>query len=469
MIKIDYSKISPPVKTVDKEWNDDMRMDVLFAPFRDRQLNPVHYDSKMKFWYKAIVDWMRDHDQLQFDSSEIVEVFLRKGKLPKCLDEVITNLLKEGKAISKSALLNNTLCTSYGDYIWSLLRMLAYPITLVSSNQSNKDDEHTENTCFIILELCAEKCDKLFDVLNEERYSPNNTQVFTMDRFKKYANTIGVKSKDLEIFTAYLTQKGKARKFQLENTTRQVLKLALNENNSTINALTDVENSAILLEDLECKLEREVSEIDTKISSLLAAARKSIGENKKSSALRCLRQKKSLEIAREKKETTLANVQTMLHELLQSDSNKSILEAYSTSTEALKKLSQTGELSVEKAEDIMDEMNETINEQMDLTEALSKTIAPSIQDNFDLEQELADLLEDQEIDDLKLPDVPVESPTKTDKYAVDVLQPDSGNLPTNLDGNSEAEKKNGVSLDSLEEDISRELRKIRERINDLNF
>ncbi len=44
---------------IDVDWNDKERVGFLFAPFRDRIVNPTSYDIKMKFWVDAIDSWMK--------------------------------------------------------------------------------------------------------------------------------------------------------------------------------------------------------------------------------------------------------------------------------------------------------------------------------------------------------------------------------------------------------------------------
>jgi hypothetical protein len=76
-------------------WSDDVRMNALFAPFRSRDLNPLHYDNKLRFWKELIVDYCTDNQILQFDSRTIENLFKRKNMRPKCLDLVISELAKE--------------------------------------------------------------------------------------------------------------------------------------------------------------------------------------------------------------------------------------------------------------------------------------------------------------------------------------------------------------------------------------
>lgn len=82
------------------DWQNDERMDALFSLFKDRELNPVHYDAKMKFWSETIVAYCEDHGLLQIDLPTIVSRFRRKGKTPKSIEKVFEELIKQNRLIS---------------------------------------------------------------------------------------------------------------------------------------------------------------------------------------------------------------------------------------------------------------------------------------------------------------------------------------------------------------------------------
>lgn len=70
-------------------------MNALFAPFRNRDLNPLHYDNKLKFWKELIVAYAREKQIIQLDVRTCESWFLRKGIKPKCIELAIGELAKE--------------------------------------------------------------------------------------------------------------------------------------------------------------------------------------------------------------------------------------------------------------------------------------------------------------------------------------------------------------------------------------
>ena len=41
------------------EWANEQRMNVLFAPLRDKDLNPESWNSKVRFWINLMEKWSR--------------------------------------------------------------------------------------------------------------------------------------------------------------------------------------------------------------------------------------------------------------------------------------------------------------------------------------------------------------------------------------------------------------------------
>jgi hypothetical protein len=75
-------------------WKDDTRMNVLFSPFREKNLNPSSWNQKMKFWIQVIEDEFKLSNKCIFERKSLSSAFARKGKQPNCLDTVIAEMLR---------------------------------------------------------------------------------------------------------------------------------------------------------------------------------------------------------------------------------------------------------------------------------------------------------------------------------------------------------------------------------------
>ena len=105
-------------------WSDDTRMNALFAPFRRRDLNPLHYDNKMKFWKEAISSYCKENDIIQFETKHLESCFLRKNIKPKCLELVLSELTLAGTFKTRDEALKpkvGFVKTIFNKVVWSPL------------------------------------------------------------------------------------------------------------------------------------------------------------------------------------------------------------------------------------------------------------------------------------------------------------------------------------------------------------
>jgi hypothetical protein len=126
------------------DWHNDERMDALFSLFKERDLNPVHYDAKMKFWSDTIIAYCEDHGLLNIDLPTIASRFRRKGRTAKCLDKVFEELIKQNRLLTTNDYVNAEQ-TSWASWTWS---KVASPLTNWMSTRTPIDQD-----VFVIKEL----------------------------------------------------------------------------------------------------------------------------------------------------------------------------------------------------------------------------------------------------------------------------------------------------------------------------
>lgn len=49
------------------EWSNEERMNVLFAPLRNKELNPESWNAKVRFWINLIEKWSAAESVAVFD------------------------------------------------------------------------------------------------------------------------------------------------------------------------------------------------------------------------------------------------------------------------------------------------------------------------------------------------------------------------------------------------------------------
>lgn len=81
----------------DQKWSENLsveRLKVLMAPFKNREVNEVNYDNKMKFWKNAIVTECDRRHHCSFAVDELKSWFLYQGRSPVCLLVVVEDMLR---------------------------------------------------------------------------------------------------------------------------------------------------------------------------------------------------------------------------------------------------------------------------------------------------------------------------------------------------------------------------------------
>lgn len=78
-------------------WKDEVRVNVLFAPFRDKSVNPKDWETKLEFWKNLIFLYCTHNRVYSFTPTELSKIFMRKGRSPACLNVVIEQMYKENE------------------------------------------------------------------------------------------------------------------------------------------------------------------------------------------------------------------------------------------------------------------------------------------------------------------------------------------------------------------------------------
>ena len=83
-----------PADKLPECWNQDDRMKSLFAPFRNRSVNPEDWNSKYKFWNQLIKSWCNYHARCSFNLTDLNANFKRNGCTALCLPTVLQELYR---------------------------------------------------------------------------------------------------------------------------------------------------------------------------------------------------------------------------------------------------------------------------------------------------------------------------------------------------------------------------------------
>lgn len=74
------------------ELKSEMLKQVLFNPFRPKNVNPINYESKLKFWKLLIVKYCNEKGSANVSEFELKSAFMRNGRKPMCLSTVLEDM-----------------------------------------------------------------------------------------------------------------------------------------------------------------------------------------------------------------------------------------------------------------------------------------------------------------------------------------------------------------------------------------
>lgn len=84
-------------KNLPADWHDDDRMNFMFSAFPEhRHVNPKHWDSKLQFWRKLILENCEHNHEICVDFETLRRRFSRNGLVPLGLQTVLEEMIKTG-------------------------------------------------------------------------------------------------------------------------------------------------------------------------------------------------------------------------------------------------------------------------------------------------------------------------------------------------------------------------------------
>lgn len=137
-------------------WNDDERMENLFAPFRVKSVNPVNYETKMKFWKNLIKEYCEVKGSASVTINELRDTLQRNGKKPHCLSTVFEEQSNEASIKRKSEFMEPPQLTWSG---WAIDKLVKVPLKWGFNKVKERalptasDAKQLESTEFIVLEV----------------------------------------------------------------------------------------------------------------------------------------------------------------------------------------------------------------------------------------------------------------------------------------------------------------------------
>ena len=424
-------------------WGDDTRMNALFAPFRSRDLNPLHYDNKLQFWKNSVASFCKENQIIQLDQIQLENGFKRKNIKPKCLEIVLNEMNRDGSIKSvnealkpKAGLIQNIFNkVVWSPLAWSTSYVLSQtPLSfLVKSGpfQANTDhyslsssftspntsfrppvsprspsldssfSEHTSPNTFVNMQLLETKSLELLNLMSENVVYKNIDCVLSYDELiKTVREKILGKSKslekDLDLLLKYLEVNKKVLLFnEPKMNNKQFIKFtsSLNQN---VSPVTQVELSYSNLKETERIIEEESNKLDMEIESINREINTCLKQQNKIQALKWLKKRKQVEAKLKTKDAAINNIQTLMMSFQQANQNKMTYDVYSESATALKEVNKLVDLN--KLDDTVADLQDMMSANTEIEEVLKSPLSSKYSiDEQELNSELNELLENERL------------------------------------------------------------------------
>ncbi|XP_060524025.1 charged multivesicular body protein 7 [Cylas formicarius] len=362
---------------------DEERLNVLFGPLRNREVNQRDWEDKISSWKAIIKIYCEANNIFCFTLSNLKEVFQRHGRPPNCLEEVIESMLKN-KEIEILESFNRKPAETWSELA---LNVILKPVTWSFTKMKTKIFYSLNDCQFVHLEVVKNKSQTLLSSVPESY----RKKLINAHELTKLSN-MNSKTSDIKLLLHYLYLKDKIDIRNINARTQNelesiVLKIYEAGKDKTI---TELDIGIYILEENENLLSKHIETMEDEIQNCLKNAKIHLAQKHRHSAKVCLIKKHSLEKRLQKKINALHNIQNLLEQIKDSHTDAHIWEAYKSALNAFNKTYTDIGLTEEAVEDTMLKLGEVLEINEDIQSALAHQI---LEDNSsDIENELEELL-----------------------------------------------------------------------------
>lgn len=242
-------------------WKDEIRMNVLFAPLRNRSVNPIDWDSKYEFWKNLIYTYCSYKRIYLFKIADLFKAFNKNGRSPACLEVVIDEMHKNGVLKTLDVFMRSPSTTWKG---WAADTFVKAPILwsynkIISSVSSQPDTEKTY-VHIQVIETCS---NQLLDEV------PDNllNKVFDV---KELLCISSEKQENLKLLLHNLSCKKKVCVRQLvnKNVAKESVILVKFCDYKGDNGISDLDIDVFMLEQSEKTLTASIEKLETEAAAL---------------------------------------------------------------------------------------------------------------------------------------------------------------------------------------------------------
>lgn len=374
---------------------DEERMDVLFNPFRPKNVNPVNYESKMKFWKLLIVKYCNEKGSASISEFELKNAFMRNGRKPMCLSTVLQDMQNNHEIETLPKFMTPVQHSWKG---WAIDVMVKKPVSwgwsVVKDRIFQPSNQADEMETFIVLES-VETHSELLQSHNARG------EILILDDVVSKSKEIGLSAEGTEYALHFLKNNQQADTATIERNangeTLTVVKFAKIDSKTGI---TESDKAMFNMNQMEQILTKRTEAIEAQIHQMDDKIRELVRERKRDMAKNYLKRKKLMIADLDKQLAQLQHITTLKSNIENAKYNAGVVETYKMGAKALKEIYEENGLTVDKVEDVMFDVQDIIDDHDEIQHIVGGVTISHANDvdELELEQELQDLINDDRND-----------------------------------------------------------------------
>ncbi|KAK3026939.1 hypothetical protein RJ639_040345 [Escallonia herrerae] len=352
-----------------QDWDDEVKVVARYKAFSGQRCD---WEHKYLFWRDLIIHIARHLRLFIICPSQVKNFWFNRGGLtPLCLDHVLLEMFNAGDILRRGDLVDPT-----SGLMSNIVRRVVHLVGLSrSSTPVDLSDDH-----LILSTLLKEKAAEVIRVLSENHWT--SSCIITMRKFREICGG----SKEAYAILSHLSECGKAKYLVIKKKDFiEGVKISLLPR--AVSGITSLDFDVLHLIWTEEKLQQQVDVIDQRYETSRKLALASLNSGNKVIALRHARELKMASQSREKCITLLNRVEEVLRVIADAESSKVVSEAIQIGARAIKE----NNMSVEEVQLCLQELDESIDTQKQVEQALESTPSYAEFEESDIEDEFQEL------------------------------------------------------------------------------
>ncbi|XVE73555.1 hypothetical protein DITRI_Ditri11bG0128000 [Diplodiscus trichospermus] len=350
------------------DWDDELMATARFKAFSGQRTD---WEPKFQFWKDLIIKISRHFGLFINSPSQVKNEWFNRGSLtPLCLDHVLFMMYNEGEIIRIA-----DLADPYSGRISQLFRKVK---GLMNRSTMTQEGILLEDR-LVLTTLLKEKAEEVVKCLSESHWTS-----YCIVTRKKFESMCGGQEEAYAVLS-YLSGCGKGR-YLSTNKKELIEGIKVSLSSAAVSGVSGLDFDTLHLIWTQEKLQQQLDAIDRRWEMSRQSALASLKSGNKKLALRHAREMKLGAENREKCTSLLNRVEEVLNVIANAESTKRVTEAIQIGARAIKE----NNISVEEVQLCLDELDESINLQKQVENALESAPYLGIEDE-DIEEEFRKL------------------------------------------------------------------------------